>query len=205
MLYVDYDKFMEDLQRELDITLPEYNRHSGYFDDKNFISCNRKSDDLIFMEIALKHNEDYSKNVVNLKIPFEVINKEVALNYPIHNTQIQDALKKVNDYLPVYHSIVIDNKKLEVCHTSYLLISADLVINKDLYQIPSYLLDEIQFDFEIQYDGSYSRMRVQDIFKKVDEKLMSNLYANPSDYEKISMIDRVRAYNIAQKLLLVAK
>jgi hypothetical protein len=205
MLYVNYDKFMEDLQRELDITLPEYNRHSGYFDDKNFISCNRKSDDLIFMEIALKHNEDYSKNVVNLKIPFEVINKQVALNYPLHNNQIQDALKKVNDYLPVYHSIAIDNKKLEVYHTSYLLISADLVITKDLYQIPSYLLDEIQFDFEIQYDRSYSRMSVQDIFKKVDEKLMSNLYANPSDYEKISMIDRVRAYNIAQKLLLVAK
>lgn len=209
MLYVDYDKFMEDLQRELDITLPEYNRHSGYFDDKNFISCNRKSDDLIFMEIALKHNEDHSKNVVNLKIPFEVVNKEVILNYPINNTQIQDGIKKVNDYLPVYYSIEVESRglKLESFYTSYLLISADLLITSDINKITSYLLDDIHFDLEIQYrsHGNYSPVSVQKMFQKVDEKLSYNLYGNPNDYEKLSMPDRVRAYNIAQKLLLVAK
>lgn len=209
MLYVDYDKFMEDLQRELDITLPEYNRHSGYFDDKNFISCNRKSDDLIFMEIALKHNEDHSKNVVNLKIPFELVNKEVILNYPINNTQIQDGIKKVNDYLPVYYSIEVESRglKLESFYTSYLLISADLLITSDINKITSYLLDDIHFDLEIQYrsHGNYSPVSVQKMFQKVDEKLSYNLYGNPNDYEKLSMPDRVRAYNIAQKLLLVAK
>lgn len=210
MLYVDYDVFMRDIQSELDISLPEYTRHSGYFDDKNFISCNRKDDELILMEVAIQHNEDYSSNDVSFKIPFEIHDKQTVFNYPIHNTQIMDGVKKFNDYLPVYHSIAVAGKSninlLETYYTSYLLISAKLVITSDFSRNLCYVLDDIYFDFQLKYKthGCHETVSAQNMFKKVDEKLISNLYGNPSDYEKLSMIDRVRAYNIAQKLISTA-
>jgi len=207
MLYVNYDKLMEDLQKELDITLPEYNRYSGYYDDKNYISCNRKSDDLIFMEIALKHNEDHSKRLVSLRIPFEISNKKIDLNYPINNVQIQDGIQKVNDYLPVYHSIEIADRNRssakEDYYTSHLLISAEIVITKDLEQSVSYLLDDIYFDIEIRYalNGNYNCVSVQHIFRVVDAKLSNNLYADLNHYKILTMDERVKSYNIAQKLI----
>lgn len=210
MLYVNYEQFMEDLERELDIKLPEYNRYSGYYDDKNYISCNRKSDDLIFMEIALKHNEDHSKRLVSLRIPFEISNKQIDLNYPIHNVQMQEGIQKVNDYLPVYHSIEIAdrnrNSTKEDYYTSHLLISAEIVITKNLEQSVSYLLDDIYFDIEIRYvlNGKYNCISVQSMFKKVDDKLSKNLYADLNHYNKLTMVDRVRAYNIAQNLIMTS-
>lgn len=199
---------MEDIQRELDITIPEYNRYSGYYDDKNYISCNRKSDDLIFMEIALKHNEDHSKRAVSLRIPFEIVNKQIELRYPINNTQIQDGMQKVNDYLPVYDSIQIADRNggtaKESYYTSYLVISADIIIAKGIAQSVSYLLDDIYFDIEICYAicGRYNRDSVQLIFRTVDEKLSKNLYADFNLYNNLAMVDRVRAYNIAQNLII---
>lgn len=199
---------MEDIQRELDITIPEYNRYSGYYDDKNYISCNRKSDDLIFMEIALKHNEDHSKRAVSLRIPFEIVNKQIELRYPINNTQIQDGMQKVNDYLPVYDSIQIADRNggtaKESYYTSYLVISADIIIAKGIAQSVSYLLDDIYFDIEICYAicGRYNRDSVQLIFRTVDEKLSKNLYADFNLYNNLAMVDRVRAYNIAQNLIM---
>lgn len=199
---------MEDIQRELDITLPEYNRYSGYYDDKNYISCNRKSDDLIFMEIALKHNEDHSKRSVSLRIPFEIVNKQMELRYPINNTQIQDVMQKVNDYLPVYDSIQIAERNgmnaKESYYTSYLVISAEIIIAKGIEQSVSYLLDNIYFDIEICYaiGGHYNRDSVQLMFRTVDEKLSKNLYADIKHYNNLPMVERVRAYNIAQNLIM---
>lgn len=210
MLYINYEQFMEDIQRELDITLPEYNRYSGYYDDKNYISCNRKSDDLIFMEIALKHNEDHSKRAVSLRIPFEIVNKQIELRYPINNIQIQDSIHKVNDYLPVYDSIEIAERNgrtaKESYYTSHLLISAEIVITKNLEQSVSYLLDDIYFDIEICYaiGGHYNRDSVQLMFRKVDEKLSKNLYADLKHYNNLAMVDRVRVYNIAQHLIMTS-
>ena len=211
MLYINYEQFMEDIQRELDIKLPEYNRYSGYYDDKNYISCNRKNDDLIFMEITLKHNEDHSKRSLSIRIPFEISDKQINLSYPINNTQVQDGIQKVNDYLPVYHSIEIADRNRssakENYYTSHLIISAEIIITKNLDQSVSYLLDDIYFDIEIRYalNGNYNCVSVQSIFIKVDEKLSYNLYGNPNDYEQLSMADRIRSYNIAQKLLVVEK
>lgn len=206
MLYVDYDKFMLDIQSEIDIKLPEYNRFSGYYDEKNFISCNRKSDDLVLFEASLRHNENYSKNEVSLKIPFEIINKNIVLNYPIDNVQILAGIELTNQYLPVYHSLEIAGKSktdlFEDYYTSNLLISADLVIISDIHRNLSYILEDIHFDFQIQYRlyGGYKITSIQQIFKYVDDKLKSKFYTNEQHYEQLSMDERVWLYNIANKL-----
>jgi len=206
MLYVDYEQFMQDMQSETNIKLPEHNRFSGYYDEKNFISCNRKSDDLVLFEASLRHNENYSKNEVSLKIPFEIINKKIVLNYPIDNVQIMDGIARTNEYLPVYHSVEIAGKSktdlFEDYYTSNLLISADLVITTDIHRNVSYILDDIHFDFQIQYRlyGGYKVMSIQNIFKHVDDKLKSKFYTNNQHYEQLSMNERVWLYNIANKL-----
>lgn len=206
MLYVDYDRFMQDIQIELDINLPEYDFHSGYFDDKNFISCTRKDADQILIEIAIMNNKDYTSNDVSFKIPFEIYDKQTLLNYPIKNLQLMDGIKKFNDYLPAYHSIEIAEKintnLLETYYTSYLVIASKLTITSDLSNNSSYILDDIFFDFQLNYriHGSYKTVSASNIFKQVDDKLKSNYYSNPSDYENLSMVERVRLYNIAQKL-----
>lgn len=206
MLYVDYDQFMEDIQSEITIKLPEHNRFSGYYDEKNFISCNRKSDDLVLFEASLRHNENYSKNEVSLKIPFEIINKQIVLNYPIGNVQILSGVECVNTYLPVYHSMEIFGKStinfFEDYYTSNLLISADLVVTTDMHRNVSYLLEDIHFDFQIQYRlyGSYKVVSIQNIFKHVDDKLKSKFYINNNHYEQLSMDERVWLYNTANKL-----
>lgn len=207
MLYVDYDRFMKDIQTELDIVIPEYNRHSGYFDETNFITCNRPGDNLIYTEIAIKHNDDYSKNKVEITIPFEVDNKKISLNYPIRNNQIVCGINKVNDYLPVYHSIEIASKNnmrdlMDIYYTSYLVISAELIIKTDLNYAPEYTLDDLYFDFKIHYRTltNYNNVSVQAIFSKVDDKLKRVLDDESIDYDNIPMIEKVQLYNIAQKL-----
>jgi len=205
MLYVDYPKFMLDIQSELNIKLPEYKLYSGFFDDKNFISCNRKHDDVVLMEVSIDHNENYSKNTVVIKIPFEIVNNVTQLNYPINNKNIVDTISMLDQYYPVFY--VMEMAHLESYLgadgfiTSFIIIKSDLVLIRDLDGEISYMLENIFFDFSLVYKASvYHTISTQVLLKKIDDKLKSNYYINSNDYINLSMPERIRLYHIAEQL-----
>lgn len=205
MLYVDYKKFIIDIQSELNIQLPDYDLYSAYFDDKNFISCNRKNDDISLMEISISHNEDYSKNTVMIKIPFEIFNHKTCLNYPIDNQEIMNTISKLNDYYPIFHDTEIDHLPAYLSATGFttsiILIKSDLILTCDLENEVNYILENIFFDFTLIYKASvYHTISASTLFKKIDNKLQSNYYLNSDDYFNLSMLERIALYNIAEKL-----
>lgn len=205
MLYVDYEKFMLDIQSELNIQLPEYDLYSGYFDDKNFISCNRKTDSTILMEVSIDHNENYSKNTVIIKIPFEIIDNKTCLNYPIKNKNIMDVITTLNEYYPVFYKIQIEDLPAYLAangfETSQIIIKAELILTTNLKNEIIYMLDNIHFDFVLFYKSNYHQtMNAQSLFNTIDTKLKSNYYLNSDDYINLSMPERVQLYNIAEQL-----
>lgn len=205
MLYVNYEKFILDVQSELNIKLPDYTLYSGYFDDRNFISCNRKTDSTILMEVSIEHNENYSKNTAIIKIPFEIVDNVTCLNYPIDNKPIIDIIKKLNDYYGVFYDMEIADLPAYLSATGFttsqIIVKAELLLMSGLKNEINYVLDNIFFDFSLVYkDNGYKTMTAQSLFKTIDNKLKSTYYLNSDDYVNLSMPERVWLYTIAEKL-----